>query len=74
MAETLSMLSIISFIVAGVALAVAIFLWIFFKIPRVIGDLSGRNARKSIARVELVMKNREISPTDRVRQMRQEEN
>ena len=38
MAETLSMLSIISFIVAGVALAVAIFLWIFFKIPRVIGD------------------------------------
>ena len=51
MAETLSMLSIISFIVAGVALAVAIFLWIFFKIPRVIGDLSGRNARKSIARV-----------------------
>ena len=51
MAETLSMLSIISFIVAGVALAVAIFLWIFFKIPRVIGDLSGRNARKSIASV-----------------------
>ena len=51
MAETLSMLSIISFIVAGVALAVAIFLWIFFKIPRVVGDLSGRNARKSVARV-----------------------
>ena len=51
MAETLSTLSVISFIVAAAALAAAIFLWIFFKIPRVIGDLSGRNARKSIARV-----------------------
>lgn len=51
MAETLSMLSTISFVVAGVALVGAIFLWVFFKIPRVIGDLSGRNARKSVARV-----------------------
>lgn len=51
MAETLSTLSIISFIVAGVALAIAIFLWIFLKIPQVIGNLSGRTARKSIARV-----------------------
>lgn len=51
MAETLSMLSIISFAVAGVAFIVAIILWISFKIPRIIGDLSGRNARKSIARV-----------------------
>lgn len=74
MAETLSMLSIISFIVAGVALAVAIFLWIFFKIPRVIGDLSGRMQGNLLQELELVMKNREISPTDRVRQMRQEEN
>lgn len=51
MAETLSTLSIISFAVAGVALAVAIFLWVFLKIPQVIGNLSGRTARKSIARV-----------------------
>ena len=51
MAETLSTLSIISFVVAGVALALAIVLWFFFEIPTVIGDLTGRNARKSIARM-----------------------
>lgn len=49
MAETLSTLSIISFIIACVCLVLSVFLWIFFKIPTVIGDLSGRNARKSIA-------------------------
>lgn len=51
MAETLSTLSLISFIIAGVAFTAAVFLWIFFKIPRVIGDLSGRSARRSVARV-----------------------
>lgn len=51
MAELLSTLSIISFIIAGVCLVISVFLWIFFKIPTVIGDLSGRNARKSIARM-----------------------
>lgn len=51
MAKTLSTLSIISFIIAGVCLVLSVFLWIFFKIPTVIGDLSGRNARKSIAKM-----------------------
>lgn len=51
MAETLSTLSIISFIIAGVCLVFSVFLWTFFKIPTVIGDLSGRNARKSIAKM-----------------------
>lgn len=51
MAETLSTLSIISFIVAGVSLVLAILLFIYFRIPTVIGDLSGRNAKKSIARM-----------------------
>lgn len=51
MAETLQLLSIISFAVGAVCLGLAIFLWFFFKIPNVIGDLSGRNARKSIARM-----------------------
>lgn len=51
MAETLSTLSIISFIIAGVCLVLAIFLWIFFRIPSVIGDLTGRTARKSIAKM-----------------------
>ena len=51
MAGTLSTLSVVSFIAAGVALAAAVFLWFYFKIPTVIGDLSGRNAKRSIARM-----------------------
>lgn len=51
MAQTLQTLSIISFAVAGVCLVLAIFFWFFFKIPSVIGDLSGRTARKSIAKM-----------------------
>lgn len=51
MAQTLQILSIISFAVAGVCLVLAIFFWFFFKIPTVIGDLSGRTARKSIAKM-----------------------
>lgn len=51
MAELLQLLSIISFAVAAVSLILAIFLWFFFKIPDVIGDLSGRTARKSIAKM-----------------------
>lgn len=51
MAETLSTLSIVFYIVAGVALAFTVFLWFFYRIPRVISDLSGRTARKSIARM-----------------------
>ena len=51
MAETLSILSIVSFAVAGVCLVLAVFFWIFFKIPTVIGDLTGRTARKSIAKM-----------------------
>lgn len=51
MAETLQTLSIISFAVAAACFVLAIFLWFFFKIPTVIGDLSGRTARKSIAQM-----------------------
>lgn len=51
MAETLSTLSIISFAVAGVCFAIAVFFFFFFKIPTVIGDLSGKTARKSIAKM-----------------------
>ncbi len=51
MAETLSTLSIISFVIAVIGLIAAVFLWFFFGIPTVIGDLNGHNARKSIARM-----------------------
>lgn len=51
MAEVLSMISLISFIVSGVCFALVLFFWFKFKIPTVIGDLSGRTARKSIAKL-----------------------
>ena len=51
MADTLSTLSIISFIIAGIALALAVVLWFFFDILTVINDLTGRTARKSIAKM-----------------------
>ena len=49
-ASTLNLLSIISFVAAGLFLVLAVILFIYFKIPGVISDLSGRNARKSIAK------------------------
>ena len=50
-AEILSLVSLISYIVAGICLILCVFFWIFLRIPSVIGDLSGRTARKSIARI-----------------------
>ena len=48
MAETFNLISIISFIVALIFTILAVVLWFAFKIPSVIGDLSGRTAKKSI--------------------------
>lgn len=50
-AEILSLISTISFGIAAISFALAIFLWFRFKIPSVIGDLSGRTAKQSIARM-----------------------
>lgn len=51
MAEILHTLSIISFVLAVLFVIIAIVIWFVFKIPNVIGDLSGHNARKSIAQM-----------------------
>ena len=51
MADTLSLISLVSFIIAGVCLGLAVIFWFVFRIQKVIGDLSGRTARKSIARM-----------------------
>ena len=51
MADTLSIISLVSFIIAGGCLVLAVFFWFRFRIPKVIGDLSGRTARKSIAKM-----------------------
>lgn len=50
MAEILSTVSLVSFIVAGISFVFALFFWIHFNIPSVIGYLSGRTIRKSIAK------------------------
>ena len=49
-AEILSLISTISYVLAAISFVIAVFFWFGFKIPSVIGDLSGRTARKSIAR------------------------
>lgn len=51
MAQVLSIIAIISFVIAAIAFGLAIFFFIKFQIPTVIGDLSGRTARKSIAKM-----------------------
>lgn len=51
MADILLTVSVISFIAAGVFLVLSVLLWFTFRIPSVIGDLSGRTARKSIAKM-----------------------
>lgn len=48
MAKIFKISTIVLFSLAGVCLAISIFVFITFKIPNVIGDLTGRNARKSI--------------------------
>ena len=48
MAETFNFISIISFIVALIFVVLAVVIWFVFKIPSVIGDLSGRTAKKTI--------------------------
>lgn len=49
--EIFSLISLISYIASGVFLVLAVFFWFKFRIPSVIGDLSGRTAKKSIARM-----------------------
>lgn len=51
MAEVLSIISIISFVLSGICILLGAFFFIKFKIPSVIGDLSHRTAKKSIAKM-----------------------
>lgn len=51
MAEILSMISTVSFALAAFFLALAVGFAIKFRVGSIIGDLSGRTARKSIARM-----------------------
>lgn len=51
MAQIFNTVSIVGFILSAVFLALSIFLFIKLNIPKIIGDLSGRTARKSIAQM-----------------------
>lgn len=51
MAEILSIISIISFVLSGICIILAVFFFIKFRIPSVIGDLSHRTAKKSIEKM-----------------------
>ncbi|MEG2928208.1 MAG: hypothetical protein RR846_01550 [Oscillospiraceae bacterium] len=51
MADTLSVISLVSFIVSGICFLLAVFFWFKFRILTIIGDLSGRTAQKSIERM-----------------------
>ena len=50
MPQLLQTLSIISFAIAGVLFVLSLFFWFFFRIPKVVSDLSGRSAKKAIAK------------------------
>ena len=49
--DILSTISLISFVLAGISAVLAVIFWFRFNIPAVIGDLSGRTARKSIEKM-----------------------
>lgn len=48
---TINTVSIVLFIIAGLSFLVAIYSFIRFNIPQIIGELSGRTAKKSIAQM-----------------------
>lgn len=49
--ELLQMLSLVSYIVAGVLFLLAVALFFLLSIPRVFGDITGANARKAIENI-----------------------
>ena len=64
MAETYKLLSTGSYVLALVFLALAVFLFFKFNIRKVIGDLSGRNAKKSINAMKVKAVSSENASTD----------
>ena len=54
MADILSKISIGMFIVAVIFFIIAIILFVVFNIPYVVGDLSGKNAQRSIEKLRAV--------------------
>lgn len=51
MADRLEQAALILFVWAAVFFICSVFLWVKFRVPVIVGDLSGRTARKSIAKM-----------------------
>lgn len=51
MAEILEIVSNVSYILAIIFFIISVFLWFHFRIREVIGDLSGKTAKKSITKM-----------------------
>lgn len=51
MADRLEQAALVLFVWAAVFLVCSVFLWVKFRVPVIVGDLSGRTARKSIAKM-----------------------
>lgn len=49
--ELLQTLSLVSYVLAGVFLLISIGLFLLFKVPKLIGDVTGTTARKSIENI-----------------------
>ncbi len=50
-AEVLNIISIVAFSLSLICLIVAVFFWFKYNIYKVIGDLSGRNAKKAVMKM-----------------------
>ncbi len=50
MAETMTILSVVSFLLAGVLGTMAIVFWLQFDIPEIMGDLGKKAAKRSARR------------------------
>lgn len=51
MSEIYRIISMVAFSISAVCLILSVIFWIKFNIPKILGDLSGRNARKSIEEI-----------------------
>ena len=49
--ESIQTVSMVLYIIAGIFLVVSVALFLFLQIPRVVGDLTGRSARKGIENI-----------------------
>ncbi len=50
--EQLEMISLAAYVLAGVFFLIAVYLFFLFRIPKLVGDLTGSNAKRNIAYIQ----------------------